>query len=200
MNTYGSAMTRTEEPPQTMRRLDTGAARKLADLAAVLDDLQVALRCCERLLTELDSGDDVQVEALWTTAVLSYARCFGDGRLSAEDFASTDLEGEVQQWHQMLLQVRDHYADPDRNPRESCSVGATQDEQGDASGIAVTSTEQPRPDEVTVRQTGALAYALATLVEKRIAEQQQQVREAANGLSRSELDALPRIELTTPEG
>lgn len=191
-------MTRTE-PPRTMRRLDTGEARRLSELAAALDDLQVALRCCERLLAELDSDDDVLVEALWTTAVLSYARCFGEDRLTAEDLDSTELRGEVRPWHEMLLQVRDHYADPARNPRESCSVGATQGEDGAASGIAITSAERPRPDEVTVRQTGALAYALASLVEGRIGEQQQRVRESANALSRSELDALPRVELSAPE-
>lgn len=193
-------MTRTEEPPRAMRQLDNDPARHLADLATVLDDLQMALRCCERLLAELDSGDEVQIEALWTSAVLSYARCFGKGRLSAEDFASTELQGDVRQWHEMLLQMRDHYADPRSNPRESCSVGATQDERGEANGIAVTSTEQPRPDEVTVRQTGALAYALAALTEERITEQQHRVREAANELSRSELDALPQIDLVAPEG
>lgn len=189
-------MARTEAP-RTVRRLDTDAARHLSRLAAVLDDLQVVARCCDRLLAELGSEerDEVVVEALWTTAVLSYARCFGPDRLSADEPSATDLQGEVQPWHEMLLRIRDHYADPAQNPRENCSVGVAQDEGGRASGIAITATGPGELDEVSVRQTGALAYALAERVERSLGEQQQRVREAANELSAAELNALPRVEL-----
>ena len=196
-------MTATPQTPASMRRLDTPAARALAGLAAALDDLQTVLRCCERLLTELDSDepDDLVVESLWTTALLSYDRCFtgDDGRaaLTEDDLAGTSLRGEVGEWHGVLRELRGHYADPAANPRARFSVGAVRDDDGGAAGIAITSTEQARLDAVTVRQTGALAYQLAERVERRVTEQQERVRDAAGALTAAELDRLPRIDLAT---
>jgi len=59
----------------------------------------------------------------------------------------------------------------------------------------VTSIRQPLADEVTVRQTGALAYGLVRIVDRRIGEQQQRVFDAAGSLSGSELDRLPEVEV-----
>ena len=184
-----------------MRKLDIPAARALADLASILDDLQTVLRCCQRLITELatDEPDDLTVEALWTTAVLSYSRCFADGRgLTEEDVTRTSLQGEVLEWHKVLRHMRDHYADGAGNPREQFSVGAAQGRDGKASGIAITATPRPTLDDVTVRQTGALAYALSRSVDQRISADQERVRAAANAMSKADLDKLPFIELTGP--
>ena len=76
-------------------RLDDPAAAALARLVEVFEDLQTVLRCCERLVGELavESGpDEVVVEAVWTTALLSYARCFagaGEGAALNEDDVRT---------------------------------------------------------------------------------------------------------------
>lgn len=198
-------MTATPQTPESMRRLDTPAALALADLAAMLDDLQTVLGCCERLIAELGSAepDDVLVEGLWTTALVSYCRCFtGNDRgvaLTEDDLAGTSLRGEVSEWHAVLRDLRAHYTDPDANPRGRFSVGAVLDDDGGAGGIAITSTQQPRLDAVTVRQTGALAYQLAQRVERRITEHQERVREAAGALSAADLDRLPRVDVAAPE-
>ena len=79
-----------------MRRLDDPAAAALAELVEVFEDLQTVLRCCERLVTELaveGEPDEVVVEAVWTTALLSYARCFsatGEGVALTEDDLTSD--------------------------------------------------------------------------------------------------------------
>jgi len=61
--------------PAVVRRLDSTAAMAMVDLAAIFEDLQTTLRCCERLVSELASGeaepDDLTLEAFWTTAVLA---------------------------------------------------------------------------------------------------------------------------------
>ncbi len=199
-------MTSTTDQPATVRALDTPAAQALADLAAIFDDLQTVLRCCERLVTELaepaDEPDDLALEALWTTAVLSYTRCFAGGRrgmgLTEDDVTATQLQGEVLEWHKVLRQLRKHYADPGENPRERFTVGAAQDSHGRANGIAITSTRQPRLDDRTVRQTGALAYELSRVIDGRITEHQQRVRTAAGTLPKAELDKLPLIDVATP--
>lgn len=186
--------------PTAVRRLRTPAALALADLAAVFEDLQTSLACCERLVAELEGGaDELALEAYWTTAVMSYARCFTPGArgvgLTEDDVTQTGLAGDVLGWHKVLLQVRGHYTDPAKNPREAFAVGVAQDESGGADGVAITSTRQTPVDDVSVRQTGAIAYALSGLVDKRIAEQQQVVFAALGTMTKAELAKLVLVDV-----
>jgi hypothetical protein len=186
--------------PATVRRLATPAAQALADLASIFNDLQTVLGCCERLVRELAGRpDDVVVEGVWTTALISYARCFTSGNrgmgLTEDDVRSLSLPGEVLEWHQVLRRLRKHYTDPGKNPRERFEVGAATDGEGHVGGIAITSLPQPPLDEVTVRQTGALAYQLSALVDQRITEHQKRVLSAASALSPDELRRLELIEV-----
>ncbi|HEY0499331.1 MAG TPA: hypothetical protein VGD48_26535 [Kutzneria sp.] len=190
--------------PTTVRRIDSPAAQALADLVGVFDDLQTVLRCCERLVTELaaEDADAVVIEGVWTTATLSYARCFADaggGRLTDEDVSGLPLKGEVLEWHKLLVQLREHYASEALNPRARFEVGAAEGADGLVGGIAITSVDQAVLDDVTVRQTGALAYELTRLIDKRINEQQQRVLAAARALPAKDLAALPLIDLVGPD-
>ena len=199
-------MTRNGEkaaPAEVMRRLDDPAAAALAGLVEVFEDLQTVLRCCERLVSELaveGDPDEIVVESVWTTALLSYARCFSptetDVALTEDDVATTHSAGEeVVKWHRLLLQLRDHYADASVNPRERFSVGVTQGPDGTASGVAITSARQPLVDDLTVRQTGAIGYALSAMVNARIESRQQQVFEERKSSSRADLEQLELVEV-----
>jgi hypothetical protein len=164
------------------RELTSPAALRLADLAAVFDDLQFVLGCCERLLRELardDQGDPVVVEALWAAALNAYARCFRDGTrkagLTVEDLPETGLQGDLVQWHEMLGTLRNFLVAKAANPREAFSVGVSAPEGGAAEGIVVTSVSHPQVDETTVRQTGRIAFELGQLVDRRITDQQKAV-------------------------
>jgi hypothetical protein len=192
--------------PAEVRELTSPAALALADLAGIFEDLQTVLRCCERLMAILAGGasapaesDEVALEAFWTTAVLSYGRCFTAGdrgqQLTAEDVTETGLSGDVLGWHRTLEQVRLHYTDPALNPRESFSVGAARNEDGEVAGVAITSTRHPQVDEVTVRQTGAVAFGLSRIVDARIAEQQKVVFDQAAGMRGAELEGLPLLDV-----
>ena len=194
----------TAAPPEVVRRLDDPAALALAGVVEAFDDLQTVLRCCERLVSDLSEQaepDAVGIEAVWTTALLSYARCFGadgsGGVLSEDDVATMhDNTEEVRKWHRLLLGLRDHYADRCVNPRERFSVGVTQDADGAASGVAITSARQPLVDDLTVRQTGAIAYALSGVVNARIEAAQQRVFADVQNRSVEELNALEVLEVT----
>jgi hypothetical protein len=190
----------------SVRQLDTASAARLVGLVETFEELQVVLRCCEHLVEELDTGDDqidgVLVEAVWTTALLSYARCFsvgeGDAALTEEDLSSAQPEGDVLGWHRVLLRLRDHYAHPEISPRERFCVGVAQDEGGAPAGVAVTSNRQPLVDDLTVRQLGAIAFALSGLVNERIEAQQESVLSQMRDASPADLDRLPRIEVAEP--
>lgn len=187
--------------PHSVRRVGSPAAGALADLAAIFEDLQTVLMCCERLLEQVgdDDPDAVVVESLWTTALLSYSRCFAPGGrgmgLTEDDVTALELSGEVLAWHTMLRELRKHYADPATNPRESFDVGVAID-GGRPVGVAITSTRQALTDEQTVRQTGALAYALHRRVDEKITEHQATVLRGAEALSADELATLDEIQVT----
>jgi hypothetical protein len=208
-NGVSAELTDPPGPAGAVRRLKGESSSALADLVATFEELQVVLRCCERLVAELavssaDGPDEVVVEAVWTMALLSYARCFSDGggtskRLDVADLTTVQPQPGVTEWHQILLQLRDHYADPATNPRERFTVGVTQDAGGAASGVAITSVRQPLVDDLTVRQTGAIAYALSGLVNTRIEAQQQKVSEELKLRSRVYLDKLERLDLERPD-
>ena len=193
-------MTSTSDRPAVVRRIDTQDAQDLAALAALFDDMQMVLRCCERLVAEIAGAapDDVVLEGVWTTAVLSYTRCFSGKdtvRLIDDDVKAVPLKGDLLGWHEILGKLRDHYAHPTLTPREQFAVGAALDDDGKVSGIAITSTPRPPLDDVTVRQTGALAYELSKLIDKRITERQRQVHETVAALSSADLGKLPLIDL-----
>ena len=66
--------------------LDLPSARVLAGQASVIQDLQFVMDCCKRLLAELarpeEDRDGVVPQALWSSALVAYARCFGKGGVS----------------------------------------------------------------------------------------------------------------------
>lgn len=198
--------TEVEEAPASVRRLDSPESVELAKLAAVFEDLQYVLQCCEHLVTALggpDSGpvrvqvDAALVEALWTGALVAYIRCFS-GRtevLTESDLDELKLEGQVRDFHQLMKKLRDHYASRHVNPRETFTIGVAQSNDGAPTGVAVVSATQPSVDDTTVRQLGRIAYALSGLLDARMQEAQRKVLEAASAMNPAQLSALPLVHL-----
>ncbi len=187
--------------PRTVRRVDLPAAAELAGLAAVFEDLQYVLRCCEHLVGALGGRgepDPALAEALWTGALVGYARCFSPrgAVLTEADLGELGLEGEVSQFHGMATKLRDHLASRHVNPREAFTIGVAQTNDGTPTGVAVVSSPRPLVDEATVRMLGRIAYGLSGLVDARMQERQQQVLDAAGALSPGELARLPLVHLS----
>lgn len=193
--------------PTNVRRLDGAEAAELATLAAVFEDLQYVLRCCEHLVTALnapDTGpvqvdtDTALVEALWTGALVGYVRCFsGQAKVLTEaDLGDLELNGDVPEVHAALKRLRDTYASRHVNPRESFTVGVAQGADGQVSGIAVTSTPTPVVDDATVRLLGRIAYALSALVDARMQRVQNAVLGVAAAMTPAQMNALPVVRLS----
>ncbi|HEY4007071.1 MAG TPA: hypothetical protein VGM60_18060 [Pseudonocardia sp.] len=196
-------MTETDAPT-VVRQLSTPESAELATLASVFEDLQFVLKCCEELVARLarpapPDGDDVLSHALWSAALIAYVRCFSPagaaGRLTVSDLERTGLQGEVRQWHQMLVTLREHLTSSETNPRERFVIGAAQDADGLAAGIAIVSAPLPSVEELSVRQTGRLALELTKLVDERMEQQQRTVFESARAMSVRLLGALPEVRL-----
>ncbi|WP_232662930.1 hypothetical protein [Pseudonocardia sp. TRM90224] len=188
------------EQPSTVRALDGAEAASLAAQAAVFEDLQYVLRCCEHLVAVLarPEPDAAMVEALWTGALVGYVRCFS-GRtavLADADLAELKLDGDITEFHGMVKKLRDHYASRHVNPREAFTIGAAQSNDGSPTGIAVVSAPRPIVDDTTVRLLGRVAYALSGLLDARMAQQQADVLAAAGKLSATELSKRPLVHLS----
>jgi hypothetical protein len=190
------------EAPSAVRRLDGNEAGELSGLAAVFDDLQYTLRCCEHLVGALGrlDADPALVEALWTGALVAYARSFSARTkvLTENDLAELELDGDVTGFHRALLRLRDHYASRHGNPRETFTVGVAQKDDGAAAGVAVVGAAQPGVDDTTVRQLGRIAYGLSGLVDARMQAAQQRVHLVAQGLDARRLTALPLVDVDVP--
>lgn len=190
--------------PSTVRRIDVPESARLARLAAVLDDLQYVLRCCEHLVAALGgpAPDPVLIEALWSGAVTGYARAFSarTATLTRDDLAALELDGDVTGFHDTVLRLRDHYASRHVNPRESCSIGVALSDDGTPRGVAVVSAPHPRVDGTTVRSLGRIAYALSALVDARMRTAQNDVLGVARGMPAAALADLPAVHLSEVDG
>jgi hypothetical protein len=182
-----------------VRRLDGPEPTELAGLAAVFDDLQYVLRCCEHLVGTLGrpDADPALVEALWTGALVGYARAFSPRTkvLTEADLDELKLDGDVAGFHRAVVRLRDHYASRHVDPRETFTVGVAQRNDGTAAGVAVVGAPQPRVDDTTVRQLGRIAYGLSGLVDARMQAVQQRVHVVAQGLAAHRLMALPLVDV-----
>ena len=185
--------------PEAVRRLDGDEAGELAALASVFEDLQYTLQCCEHLVGALarPDPDTALTEALWTGALVAYARCFSARTkvLTEADLAELKLDGDVAGFHRALLKLRDHHASRHVNPRETFTIGVAQRNDGTAAGVAVVGALQPRVDDTTVRQLGRIAYGLSGLVDARMQEAQQRVHVVAQKLDARELVRLPLVDV-----
>lgn len=188
-----------------VRRLSLPEAQELGRVTAAFEDLQHVLRCCEHLVTAIGAppagparvdADGALVEALWTSALLSYTRCFSTETqvLTSGDLDALELPGDVSGFHEALLRLRDHYASRHVNPRETISVGAAE-QDGAPVGVAVVSAPQPTVDDTTVRQLGRIAYGLSELLDKRMREIQDRVLHRASELEPTAFAALPVMRL-----
>jgi hypothetical protein len=190
--------------------LDTEAARTLADQAAIIQDLQFVMDCCRRLLAELDKTaeerDAVVPQALWSAALVAYARCFGRGKrfgLTSEDVQALPLQGAVMKYHQWVIRERATLTSHPANPFDVAKVGAALTAPGSAKrqieGIAVLANSHVLVDDIGVRQLGGLASELAKQTAEKAQAQQDRVLDDAREMGLDKLYQLPPLVTNTPE-
>lgn len=189
--------------------LDLPSAQVLADQASIISDLQFVMECCKRLLSELvtpeEERDPVVPQALWSAALVAYARCFGKGKrfgLTAEDIQALPLRGEVMKYHKWVIAERNRLATHSANPFEAAKVGAALSLPGQPTrrveGIAVLSTSHVLVDDTGVRQLGGLASELAKQTAEKAKHQQDVVLAEAQQIDIAALDKLPRLHAGSP--
>ncbi|HEY7360356.1 MAG TPA: hypothetical protein VH642_06055 [Streptosporangiaceae bacterium] len=195
--------------PMLTVALDLPSARILADQASIIQDLQFVMDCCKRLLTELDrpeeERDGVVPQALWSSALVAYARCFSKGKrfgLAAEDVQNLPLHGAVMKFHNWVIGERNKLTAHPTDPFEAAKVGAalSGSEQAErrVEGIAVFSSSHVLVDVIGVRQLGGLASELAKQTAEKAQEQQDSVLADAQQLNIDRLYRLPPLRRQPP--
>ncbi|MFY9932543.1 MAG: hypothetical protein WAK82_31540 [Streptosporangiaceae bacterium] len=197
-------------PPMLTVNLDVPSARVLADQASIIQDLQFVMDCSKRLLNELDKAEDERDPliplALWSSAVMAYARCFGKGKrfgLTNDDVKNLPLHGAVMNFHKWVLEERDRLAAHAANPLEAATVGAALSPPEKAGrrveGIVIFASSHVVVEDIGVRQLGGLASELAKQTAEKAQEQQDIVLKDAQQLDLDELYKLPPLRTAPPE-
>jgi len=189
--------------------LDTPSARILADQASVIHDLQFVMDCCKRLLSELarpeEDRDGVVPQALWSSALVAYARCFGKDRgsgLATDDVRNLPLQGAVMKFHTWVIEECGKLNAHPVDPFEATKIGAVLSPPGQkerrVEGIAIFSTSRVLIDVIGVRQLGGLASELAKQTAGRAQEQQDSVLADAQQLDMGSLYKSPPMGVQHP--
>jgi len=189
--------------------LDTPSARILADEASIINDLQFVMDCCKRLLTELarpqEERDGVVPQALWSSALVAYGRCFSEDRrsgLAIDDVQNLPLQGAVMKFHTWVIGEYDKLTAPPADPFETAKVGAALSPPGQkkrrVEGIAVFSTSRVLIDVIGVRQLGSLASELAKQTAQKAEKQQDAVLTDAQQLDIDSLYESPPLSPQQP--
>jgi hypothetical protein len=209
----GETMSTPRQVPGLTVALDTPSARVLADQASVVQDLQFVMDCCKRLLAELarpeTDRDGVVPQALWSSAVVAYARCFGQSGqagggegsgLVAEDVRSLPLQGAVMNFHEWIIEQRDKIIAHPADPFEAAKVGVALSPAGQKAekdrrveGIAIFSNSHVLIDGTGVQQLGGLASELAKQTAGKAQAQQDSVLTGAQLLDLGSLYASPPL-------
>lgn len=189
--------------------LDVPSARILADQASIIQDLQFVMDCSKRLLEELarpeEDRDGVVPQALWSSALLAYGRCFEQGRpsgLTAEDIENLPLHGAVMKFHTWVIEERDKLATYPADPFEAATVGAAlsplRHKKRRVEGIAIFATSHVLIDAIGVRQLGGLASEVAKQTAEKATKQQDAVLAEAKRQDLDSLYSLPPLRMGPP--
>jgi hypothetical protein len=198
------AGTNAAQKPMLTVALDLPSAQILADQISTVQDLQFVMECCKRLLTELvkpeEEREEVVPQALWSSALVAYDRCFSKGKrfgLTTEDVRSLPLQGQVMKFHNWVVGERNKLATHPADPFEMATVAAAlsppEGSKRRVEGITVLSASHVLVDGTGVRQLGALASELAKQTAEKAQKQQDAVLDDAQKLDIDDLYKLPPL-------
>lgn len=186
-------------------KVDFKEARILADLGAIAQDLGATMQTCSKLkeLLSEDSKDNILIEALWTCALIRYARCFVEGKrfgLSESIFAG--LQGDPVEVHRYYMNLRNKHIAHSVNPFEQMEVGLVlspnDSENRAVIGVATLAMRQISLDIQGVHQLGMLAKVVLERVCELAKQYEKEVLEIGKTMLIDDLYGRSRPRLVAP--
>ena len=182
--------------------LKSTKAKELADRAAIYQDLTFCVACCQRAIDNLgaETPDPVLTRALWTAALVSYARCFASGvRYGLTSDLFGHFEGEPREVHEYYLELRNKHIAHSVNPFEQIVIGAilsaSDAETKNVEGIATLVGTNVSESIQSIEQFRTLATTALKHIARAGKELTEEVLEEAKGLPIDDLyqRATPRV-------
>ena len=173
-----------------IKRLDGTHARQLEVLTGIADDLAAAVAFIQRVLR----GERRDSFPWWTSALISYGRCFGKGVPPwGAGEAIHSLSQQLQCRHRHFRRLRDtlvsHPAGIDHIYRTEVIV-----ERSGARRIQCSKTSMFHLGTLEAMDFSELLQALQTFAERRLIEVRNELQLDVAQLSDEELQQLPAIE------
>jgi hypothetical protein len=120
-------MTSADMKQLPIAELKSTKAKELADRSAIFQDLTFCAACCDRAIENLraTSQDTILIRALWTAALVAYARCFTTGiRFGLTSDLFDHFDGQPRETHEYYLDLRNKHIAHSVNPFEQIVIGA----------------------------------------------------------------------------
>jgi hypothetical protein len=192
---------------QPLLEIENEEAAILADWISIGHDLSYVISATKKLydLLEKDDKDSVVIRSLWTSALVTYIRCFTSGKrknkLSPEIFK--DLKGDPIGTHQYYKDTRDKHIAHPVNIFEEIKIGVMPSksfpDKPAIMGVGHLYTYRLSDDKEGVRQLGLLASIAMTHVNNNVERAQSKVKEKIETLTIEELKKLNKL-IIQPKG
>lgn len=188
-------------------QVDYEEAKVLADYTLIFQDLTFTVEILKRLrqLLKENSEDRVLIESLWTTALISYARCFSSGKrlgLSEDIFKNKNLEGDPVGCHKHYVDLRNKHIAHSVNPFEQVAVdlqlSPPDSTKQEVLAVAVLSMRLICTDIEGVETLLRLALIARKEVSKLAKEYEDKTLEVGKGLPLKDLYSKARSRLIAP--
>lgn len=190
--------------PQAVYEMRTPAARAVADLLAIQQDLTFVWEACD-LLLELPTDDPalrrLLTRALWSSALVAYARCFGTGKrlgLSEDDVRRAPSGNEAVEFHRKMRDLRSKHIAHSVNPLEFIKIGImvgalSRDAEEGVTGLVTLLAAEWEPHPTNIENLRRLAEALLSVVMERAEQQTAALREAAGNMGLDTIKQWPEL-------
>lgn len=179
--------------------------KELADCFSILRDLKFvidALTMLKELLKE-NKKEGVLTEALWTSALITYCRCFTSGkRFGLEEKIYKNIKGEPIKAHRNFKSMRDKHIAHSVNPFDQTQVGIILEENSKKEkrviGIANLSIKYITPEIEGVNGLVILATKARQKVQKRFKKLEKTVIEKTKNIPIEKLSSGKKMEIRVP--
>ncbi|TGN63022.1 hypothetical protein EXE59_02985 [Nocardioides eburneiflavus] len=192
-------------PPQLVYEMQTPEAKQAADLLAVQRDLEFvweSLDMVQDLPRDRRDFTLVVTRALWTAALITYARCFGKGgkrtKLTEDDVLRTPNGEQSLRFHRDMIKIRDKHIAHSVNGMETIKIGAmvgrlrpTDDE--DVTGMAAIYSIETAVNDETMAKLADLANELLNTAMARAEEMAPAVYESARAAGVDVVKTWPEV-------
>lgn len=194
-----------QQPNALVVQLHSQEAQELAEYTSILLELRAVAALCWRLGPLLDEAisDSEQIEALWTAALIRYARCFTSGkRVRLRDEVFEGLAGDPKGTHQFFVNMRDKLIAHSVNPFEQIMVGAILDisssDTRSVLGVATFTGKLISTSRDGVDTLGRLATEIANKIAKTAQERTEAAHRVVAAMPIDELYKLEQLKFVAP--